>query len=132
MRRYLASRISLLSSLSVASNFKVLVSLGIWLPSELHLNSLCSDTILCGTDLSCAVASTVSEFSSRTGPSSLFSGKLSSTSRYFTCTTSDFSKEVSDAEFFVAVKLSSEEKKSYFCTFLPRNLTETIEKLKFP
>src|SRR6185312_10247893 len=111
MRRYFASRTSLLPSLSAGSSFRALLGAQVaLLPLKLNPDWLCAVAILFGTNLSSGLPSTLLVSASRTAQqasdvaSPFFSGKLSSTSRYFTCSPSDFSEEVSDAEFFFAAK----------------------------
>jgi hypothetical protein len=106
MRRYFASRTSLLSSLSAGSSFMVQLGVQVvWLSSKLNPDWLCAAaTILLGTNLSSDLASILLVFASRTAQlvsdaAPFLSGKLSSTSRYFTCSVSE---EASDPEFFFA------------------------------
>jgi hypothetical protein len=81
-----------------------------WLSLKLNPDWLCAAAILLGTNLSSGLPSTLLVSASRTAQrasdvaSPFLSGKLSSTSRYFTCSPSDLSEEVSDAEFFFAAK----------------------------
>jgi hypothetical protein len=114
MRRYFASRTSLLTSLSADSSFRVLLGVQVaWLSLKLNPDWLCTAAILLGTNLS-GLASTLLVSASRTAQlasdvaSPFFSGKLSSTSRYFTCSPSDFSEEVSDDVFFAAKRFKGE------------------------
>uniref|UniRef100_A0A0A9CXR8 Uncharacterized protein n=1 Tax=Arundo donax TaxID=35708 RepID=A0A0A9CXR8_ARUDO len=111
MRRYFASRISLLSSLSAGSSFMALGAPVVRLSSKLNPDWLCAAAILLGTNLSSGLASTLLASASRTAQlasdaTPFFSGKLSSTSRYFTCSPSDFSEEVSEAEVFFAWRVA--------------------------
>jgi hypothetical protein len=85
-----------------------MVKLGVqvvWLSSKLNPDWLCAAaTILLGTNLSSDLASILLVFASRTAQlvsdaAPFLSGKLSSTSRYFTCSVSE---EASDPEFFFA------------------------------